>query len=295
MCMFIGYLQSKAFARRTIYWNRSPDGKYIPEGKKRRKITRSIHRSLYYLQKILKRNITTKNENGKILKRKIIIARLKVYKKRKHDERDDTDKTIENEKKPGNVEQSENLKACKKRKHDEIDDIDNTDEEENEKKPENVGLSGNLKIYKKRKHDELDDTDKTDNEEENEKKPENVGHYGNLKVCTKRKHDESDVDYKICDGKNNSNRRNNNMGQTDIKTRGRCKYCLHYMIFVGIGKVFTRKCEKISSLVSGWIDHMRLLNNFCKMSIHTWMGFNPPCYHIKERLSGFITYIIITG
>ena len=39
-----------------------------------------------------------------------------MYKKRKHDERDDTDETIneeENEKKP---------EACKKRKHDEIDD-----------------------------------------------------------------------------------------------------------------------------------------------------------------------------
>ena len=44
-----------------------------------------------------------------------------MYKKRNHDERDDTEKTIENEKKPGNVEQSGNLKACKKRKHDEID------------------------------------------------------------------------------------------------------------------------------------------------------------------------------
>ena len=131
------------------------------------------------------------------------------------------------------MEQSGNVKACKTRKHDEIDDTDKTDEEANEKKPENVGQYGNLKACKKRKHDEIDDTDKTNNEEENEKKPENVGHNGNLKACTKRKHDASDVDNKICDGKNNCNRRNNNMGQTDIKTRGKCKYC-----FVTIHKMY---------------------------------------------------------
>ena len=118
------------------------------------------------------------------------------------------------------------FKVYKKRKHDEIDDTDKTDEEENEKKPENVGQNGNLKACKKRKHDEIDDTDKTGNEEENEKKPENVRHNGKLKACTKRKHDASYVDNKICDGKNNCNRHNNNMGQTDIKTRGKCKFVL---------------------------------------------------------------------
>ena len=199
-----------------------------------------------------------KNENGKILKRKINIGRLKVYKKRKHDERDDTDETIneeENEKKP---------ESCKKRKHDEIEYADKTDEEENEKKPENVGQSGNLKVCKKRKHDVIDDTDKTDKEEKNEKKPENVGHNGNLKACMKKKHDESDLDNnKICDGKNNCNRRN--MGQTDIKTRGKCKYCfvtlhnLFWCIIVGIAKVSTRKMRE--NIITGqWLDsdHMRL-------------------------------------
>ena len=74
-----------------------------------------------------------------------------MYKKRKHDGRDDTDETIneeDNEKKPGNVEQSGNLKSCKKRKHDEIDDTDKTDEEESEKKPKSVGQGGNLKVCK---------------------------------------------------------------------------------------------------------------------------------------------------
>ena len=86
-----------------------------------------------------------------------------------------------------------------------------------------------------------------------------MGRNGNLKACTKRKHDEGDVDNKTCDGKNNCNRRSNNMGQTDRKTRGKYKYCfvtlhdLFWCIIVGIGKVFTRKMRK--NIITGqWLD-----------------------------------------